>query len=358
MNRIIYISLLATLLPLIGNSQIFGNDITGPDPGLSNPFTNGQYFDANVTVSGISRGPGVPGNVADDRYNGRGWNSMVLDNTDYFEFTISPSSSYKLNFTSFVYNSQASGTGPNSFSFRSSLDGFSSEIASPGESGGTIDLTGATFQNISSPITFRLYAWGGSSAQGTFSINDFEFQGSVPLPIELIKFSGKEDDGQVLLNWTTASELNSDFISIERSKNNEDFAEIGRVAAQGTSFNTTDYDFLDFSPNNGTNYYRLKETSLDGKETLHPVIAVEVAGLNNLFKVYPSHPSEMLFIDSGAFQVDKISIISLAGNVEIQLQINTEGTTPINVSHLSKGIYFLIVEEETGMLQSFKFVRP
>ncbi|MCB0662392.1 MAG: hypothetical protein KDC24_06610 [Saprospiraceae bacterium] len=198
MRRIFYFLLLTILLPLCGKGQIFGNEITGSDPSDDNPYIIGQYLDPNVSASGIGRGPGVANNNGDNRYNGKNWDSPVLDNSDYFEFTISPNSGYKLNFSSFDYTAQASGTGPTTFSFRSSLDAFTTEIASPTNTGGSIDLSDPSFQNITTSITFRLYGWGASSSVGTFSVNDFQFLGSVPLPIELISFSGKEKNGQVL----------------------------------------------------------------------------------------------------------------------------------------------------------------
>ena len=72
-----------------------------------------------------------------------------------------------------------SGTGASFFAIRSSLDNFTSDIGSPTATGATINLSGAAFQNIASSITFRIYGWGASASGGTFSINDFTFNGTV-----------------------------------------------------------------------------------------------------------------------------------------------------------------------------------
>jgi len=163
--------------------SIFDNPIDGVDidPEVSNPYTNGQYFDPNITVSGIGKGIGAVGSEGgfgtNNRYNLRGWNTETLDPTAYFEFTMTPNPGYKIDFISFVYTSQRSGTGPNFFSFRSSDDLYSTNIGSTNETGATIDLS--SFQSITSTITFRLYAWDASSGLGTFSINDFTFNGVV-----------------------------------------------------------------------------------------------------------------------------------------------------------------------------------
>ncbi|MCC5943980.1 MAG: T9SS type A sorting domain-containing protein [Bernardetiaceae bacterium] len=166
-------------------AQIFQNPIIGTNPNTDNPYTTGQTFDGNITVSGIGRGAGLNGSNTNNRYNANNWNETSLTDAiadgDYFEFTLTPNAGYEINFTSFVYTGQASGTGANNLAFRSSVDAFASNIGTPTIGGTTIDLSAAAFQGITAPITFRMYGWGGSGATGTFSINDFAFNGAVVL---------------------------------------------------------------------------------------------------------------------------------------------------------------------------------
>lgn len=175
--------------------NIFDNSITGDDinPEVSNPYINGQYFDPNITVSGIGKGIGAVGSEGgfgtNNRYNLRGWDTETLDPTAYFEFTLEPNPGYKIDFINFEFTSQRSGTGPINMEIRSSLDDFSlligeQMLATP-ETPIThsFDLIGSEFQNIATSITFRVYAWNATSGLGTFSINDFTFNGIVsPLP--------------------------------------------------------------------------------------------------------------------------------------------------------------------------------
>lgn len=171
----------ATLMS-IGISQaqvIFSNDINDSDPSVYNPFTLGQIVAPNLTVSGIGRGSGLQANAGSNRYNARNWNSSAFDSTKYFTFTLTPSNNYQINFESFTYSGQASGSGPTNFAFRSSLDGFTSNLGSPSTGNITIDLSATGFQGISNSIEFRLYAWGASGNAGTFSVNSFEFNGDI-----------------------------------------------------------------------------------------------------------------------------------------------------------------------------------
>ncbi|NBT49052.1 MAG: hypothetical protein EBT07_14780, partial [Actinobacteria bacterium] len=160
---------------------IWTNPITGTNPNTSSPYTTGDVKNSNVAVSGIARGSGISGTNANDRYTATGWNSASFDATKYFEFTITPNSGYQVSLASFVYTGQASGTGATSVALRSSADSYATDIGSATVSGATISLSASKYQNLSQAITFRLYAWGASASAGTFSVNDFSFNGSVAL---------------------------------------------------------------------------------------------------------------------------------------------------------------------------------
>jgi hypothetical protein len=178
MKHFFAVLVLVFCIPFLSFGQsIFNNSINGDSPNELNPYTIGQFVDPNITVSGIGRGNGIFGTNANNRYNARSWKSASLDSNAYFEFTLSPNTDRKIDFISFVYTGQVSANGPALFAFRSSIDGFASDIAMVTATGTTVSLGSAVFQNITSPITFRLYGWAANTGTGTFSVNDFQFNG-------------------------------------------------------------------------------------------------------------------------------------------------------------------------------------
>lgn len=182
MKKKYYLTFLFFYLLGFGFAQsIFDNPITDTNPSLDNPYINGQTVNPNIIASGIGRGAGIVGNIGLNRYNARGWNTALFDNTAYFEFTLTPNAGYDIDFVSFVYTGQASATGPTNILIRSSIDGFTGNIGVPLINGATIDLTAAAYQGLNTPITFRIYAWGASTGLGTYSINDFTFNGLVTM---------------------------------------------------------------------------------------------------------------------------------------------------------------------------------
>ncbi|MGV9004179.1 choice-of-anchor D domain-containing protein [Flavobacterium sp.] len=158
--------------------SIFTNPIAGTNPNTNNPYVSGQTVDANISVTGIGRGTGITGSNSNNRYNANAWSTSGLDLNDYFEFTLSPNVGYVINFVSFVYTSQVS-SGTSNHVFRSSVDSYTSDIGTPTTTGTTISLTASSFQNVNSPITFRIYSYNLAASTTTFSINDFTFNGTV-----------------------------------------------------------------------------------------------------------------------------------------------------------------------------------
>lgn len=165
----------------VSGSSMWNNPITGPGPSQSNPYTAGQVVNPNISVSGIGYvGVNAEPNAA-NRYNTKYWNlTSTIDLTKYLYFTITPDPGFAIDFTSFTFTSQvSSAVAPNTVVVRSSMDGYTSDLGSPGITGGTIPLSAAAFQNVTGPISFRVYTSGATNSTATFSINDFDFAGKV-----------------------------------------------------------------------------------------------------------------------------------------------------------------------------------
>ncbi|MFD2255560.1 hypothetical protein ACFSSA_02635 [Luteolibacter algae] len=178
-----FVSLFLVAAGMANGAVLFSNAIEGADPNDFDPYTTGQIVLEGLTVSGIGRGAGIASSNADDRYNARGFNETsagesIADDA-YFTLSLIPDAGKYIDFTDFVFTGQASDTGPTSIFVRSSLDMFAADLGSPTTDGGTINLSASTFQGVSSAVEFRIYGYGGTSAQGTFSINDFVFNGEV-----------------------------------------------------------------------------------------------------------------------------------------------------------------------------------
>jgi|GEM_PF-2485434 len=99
--------------------------------------------------------------------------------------------------------------------------------------------------------------------------------GGIPLPVNLISLAaGCDLSGTRTLRWITASEVNNDYFSVERSADGIYFEMIGRIPGAGTTSQTMHYAWTDdVASAGGSYYYRLRQTDYDGANSLSGVIS-------------------------------------------------------------------------------------
>ena len=175
------------------------------------------------------------------------------------------------------------------------------------------------------------------------NLNEILQEISEALPIELVYFRAQQDDGNVEFTWQTASELNNDYFTIEYSFNAVDFEELAIVAGAGTTTETVDYQYTEFSANyTGTVYYRLKQTDYDGEFTYSDMIALTFAEKDfdeeiSAIVVYPNPATDIINVDG---QFERIAVCDFYGRV---LFVASHGEKSLNVSTLKPGTYYVKV---------------
>ncbi len=204
--------------------------------------------------------------------------------------------------------------------------------------------------------------WSQDNVSGTdpsFAVDDIQLSYTTVLPVELINFGGEVVGGNTQLYWQTATELNNDFFTVERSRNGVRFHEVTRVAGAGTSHATLNYSVLDPTPPHGINYYRLKQTDYNGEYSYSKTIA-----LNTL-------PEQDFMIDYAAGQSNGVTVHLVTSNAStVVLEVYdlmgqrlavanyraVEGPNTFHVgARLSDGIYLLkIGNAYTSKAKKFK----
>lgn len=168
------------------------------------------------------------------------------------------------------------------------------------------------------------------------------------VPVELTSFSANVVDRSVVLNWTTATEVNNQGFEIERSSDGVSFNNIGFVPGFGTTTEPKSYSYTDQSVNSGTFYYRLKQIDFDGGLTYSGVVEAEVS-LPTEFSLEQNYPNPFNPATSIEFSLPvdarvTINIYNLVGeNVAEVVSSNfTAGTHKVNfnANTWTSGIYF------------------
>ena len=140
---------------------------------------------------------------------------------------------------------------------------------------------GAGWENITNvPGAFTTginglnYTWTTQSGVSDFS--PFTVTNSTTsLPIELISFQANcNDSEQIEVTWSTASEHNTSYFVVERTRDGINWTTLGVVTAAGNSSQVLDYELLDAGAQPGVNYYRLTQYDNDGAYEVFNVAAV------------------------------------------------------------------------------------
>lgn len=164
------------------------------------------------------------------------------------------------------------------------------------------------------------------------------------LPIELLNFTASPvENTHVELNWQTASEVDNDFFSVERSMDGSNWEKVVDVIGKGNTQKLESYSVKDDSPLTGLSYYRLKQTDLDQQFSYSKVVAVEIQR-QELVRVYPNPTSDELIISGNKYALNEITIFNNLGqNVTQQTKIKRKGEERVivDMSMLSKGIYIV-----------------
>lgn len=137
---------------------------------------------ANLSFSNISpTGITCNTNVSTNIFGGSASWGNAIDTGKYLEFTVTPASGYTLTATSVFFDVWRSGAGANNYTVRSSLDSFTSDLGTGSVtttlSAKTVTLT-SVFADLNSPVTFRIYGWGGSST-GDWRLDNIGVNGYV-----------------------------------------------------------------------------------------------------------------------------------------------------------------------------------
>jgi hypothetical protein len=163
------------------------------------------------------------------------------------------------------------------------------------------------------------------------------------LPIELKSFIASCDETGSNLRWTTATEKNNNYFTIERSLTGRDFYEVANISGAGNSNREIIYHYNDDiahvieSPDQHL-YYRLKQTDFDNTFHYSKIIHVECADHQLPITVYPN-PGNGLFTVT-ALPVKSKVIICNAFGVALK-EFDCAGTTEIDLTDFGKGMYLI-----------------
>ncbi len=184
------------------------------------------------------------------------------------------------------------------------------------------------------------------------------------VPVELSSFTANVSNGNVVLNWITATETNNKGFEVQRSSG-EDFQTIGFVQGNGTSTQQHSYTYSDNTVDHGSYSYRLRQVDFDGSSEYSNVVEVNISApkLYSLAQNYPNpfNPTTKINYSLSVDSKVTLKVFDILGQ-EVATLLNgniTSGAHNVtfDASKLNSGVYLYKIEANGVDGSSFTSVK-
>ena len=162
-----------------------------------------------------------------------------------------------------------------------------------------------------------------------------------------------------MLNWTTITETNNDYFTIEKSTDAKEWSAIRNIKGAGNSNTILNYSFTDSEISNPKPvvsqvelsqivYYRLKQTDFDGKYSYSEIISSKPCNQSetSVISIYPNPLNDNVTISFNSVVEENVTIeiLSEKGDKVFTKDIKViigKSLIELDLSHLAKGTYLL-----------------
>lgn len=228
-----------------------------------------------------------------------------------------------------------------------------------------------------SPTVFTYTATGSSglttgdnTVTGLTTCNQFSpyvlSSSTNPLPIELLSFNAKCNNNDVTINWSTASETNNEYFTIERSNDGVTWVTLTTLPGAGNSNTTLYYSYTDNNPLPGTSYYRLKQTDFSGQSVAFDPVTVSCSEINSentgITLIYPNPAVNEVFVNINCLENSNglLIVYNTIGQKIIEQQLTLlkgENIYTVDISGFAEGIYPITFNNEQGVSCTRKIIK-
>lgn len=216
--------------------------------------------------------------------------------------------------------------------------------------------------NPNQTVTFSVYPSDTFRRQFVVGANNN------PLPVSWINFEAKLMDKNVLLNWSTASEINNKGFELQRSVDGIVFENIGFIKGSGNINQISNYNFVDQNPFNiqsnptGILFYKIKQTDFDGNVSFSNAIKISLdENIGNVITQPNPFANEIqIKFNSLAEENITIEMIDINGKIIYSQKTLTRAgnnSIAIETEKVLPGVYFikLINSKKTQHYKVIKF---
>ncbi|RYF24105.1 MAG: T9SS type A sorting domain-containing protein [Flavobacteriales bacterium] len=173
----------------------------------------------------------------------------------------------------------------------------------------------------------------------------------------ILNFYGKQAAKQVNLGWQVGTVKKKVTYTLEKSINGTSFTSLASVISD----NRDVYNETDKSPVLGNNYYRLKQTDVNGQVSYSNVINIKYDTFslgNKGFKIYPVPARNVMNVQiNGEFEGSvRVKLIDFLGRI-IKTSVSNEANFSIDLSKFNIGTYIIELADDKNLIGRSTFLK-
>ncbi len=209
-----------------------------------------------------------------------------------------------------------------------------------------ISLNGTSLLASGKAVHARAFGNGGLLYNISVDTSD------TSVPVELTSFTAINNNGDVILKWSTATETNNKGFEIEKNNGNG-FEALTFVQGSGTSTQVHNYSFTDYNVVPGKYTYRLKQEDFDGSSNYSKIVEVTVGQHPDVFLLEQNYPNPFNPATQINFKLSSdskviLKVFNILGQ-EVSLLLNETmaaggHSVTFDASNLNSGVYFYRIE--------------
>ena len=179
----------------------------------------------------------------------------------------------------------------------------------------------------------------------------------VALPVTFNGFFATKNNNNVILNWSTAQELNNQHFEIQRSFDGSNWTVIAIMLGAGNSDNVQQYSFTDKNMTAAVVYYRIRQVDVDGKYEYSTVKTIRANEASPTTKIYATGNTVNIEFNKEVKSPITVRIINMNGQVIGQRdyqQASYKLTIDLN-NHIN-GVHMVQLQDNTGWKEVKKVI--
>lgn len=168
---------------------------------------------------------------------------------------------------------------------------------------------------------------------GTTCLTNVTADNPVAVPVSWLDFRASCLQTEILIQWSTASELNNSGFEIQQFVEDGNWESVGFVAAKEAGNEIQNYSHSVNKELNHTGIYRLKQIDYDGKSDFSKIAHVNCNTMDVV--IYPNPAQDVIKFS------DEVSNLVISNIHGVEMIVSDDFTQTIDVAELDEGFYFM-----------------